>query len=186
MTYASFWKRAAAYVIDEIIYYVIICSLTFVCGVFLPDKVQGVFMTLVLVACYLTYYVWMESSSWQATIGKKILDLKVTDENGQRISFMRSLVRHLGMFLSGITLCIGYLMCFWTEQSQCLHDKIAGCLVFEGKDPRNETQKMDNWTPPELDLSELKPENGDTTHAPGMRAPGSETSSKVGTMDVIK
>lgn len=191
MMYASFWKRAAAYIIDSVIYGVMVGILGFVCGIVLSDKPEDGVIILISVACYLIYYVWTESSPWQATIGKKLLGLKVTDEDGRRISFMRSLIRNLGQFISGMFLCIGYLMCFWTEQNQCLHDKIAGCLVLDGEDLRMTAQKMDNWTPPELDLSESKSKNSDMAHisvigpTPNAGA-GSNTPSKVGTMDVIE
>ncbi len=136
MTYASFWKRTAAYLLDYFISYFISLIIGFIFGFVLARmganhaaiQVVGILLGL---GVFIGYFVCPECSSWQATIGKRIFGLKVTDENGQRISFWRSLGRYLGCIVSGLTLCIGYLMCLWTERKQCLHDKMAGCLVID-------------------------------------------------------
>lgn len=75
------------------------------------------------------YHALMESSAKQATLGKMLLKLKVTDLNGQRISFWKATVRHFSKILSTLILLVGYLMVGWTKKKQALHDKIAGCLV---------------------------------------------------------
>lgn len=142
MAYASFWKRTAAYFVDGIISQVIAFVLSSVVGFSLGLMGQASMASLagalVGLCVSLAYFVWAESSAWQATIGKKLFGLRVTDENGQRISFWRSLGRNVGMLISTLTLCIGYLMCFWTEKKQCLHDKMASCLVID--DTPNEKQ----------------------------------------------
>jgi len=72
----------------------------------------------------------MESSVWQATLGKKTLGLRVTDLQGNRISFGRASGRFFGRIISGLTLFIGYIMAGFTEKKQALHDIIASCLVI--------------------------------------------------------
>lgn len=145
MTYANFWKRTAAYLVDGFIYGMAVGFI----GQFI-NLFMGLFLGLytkepswqqmlafvavtfgVQIICFVLYFVWPECTSWQATIGKKIFGLKVTDLNGQRIGFWRSLGRNLGMIISTLILCIGYLMCLWTEKKQCLHDQMAGCLVMD-------------------------------------------------------
>jgi uncharacterized RDD family membrane protein YckC len=76
------------------------------------------------------YYASMESSTWQATLGKKILGLKVTDLAGNRITFARASGRFFGKILSGMILGIGFLMAGFTARKQALHDILAGCLVL--------------------------------------------------------
>ncbi|MBD1383318.1 RDD family protein [Bacillus sp. IB182487] len=81
----------------------------------------------------IAYYAGMHASKWQATFGKKILGIKVTDLNGQKISFWRSLGRHLSMqFISSIFM-IGFIIAFFTERKQSLHDLIAGTIVVKDK-----------------------------------------------------
>jgi len=78
---------------------------------------------------HLIYEAWLTSSSWQATVGKKVLQLKVTDLQGNRLTFMHAAGRFLAKIVSGIILGIGYLMVGFTERKQGLHDMIAGTLV---------------------------------------------------------
>jgi uncharacterized RDD family membrane protein YckC len=77
------------------------------------------------------YYALMESSPRQATLGKMACGFVVTDLQGHRISFGQASGRYFGMIVSGLTLGIGVLMCAWTERKQCLHDVMAGCLMFK-------------------------------------------------------
>jgi hypothetical protein len=58
-----------------------------------------------------------------------MVGLKVTDLNGNRISFGRASGRHFSKFLSMFIIFIGYFMAGWTKQKQGLHDKMASCLV---------------------------------------------------------
>jgi uncharacterized RDD family membrane protein YckC len=77
------------------------------------------------------YYALLESSQKQATWGKQICGIQVTDLEGGRISFGRAIGRILAkLFLSGICL-IGYIMFFFTEKKQTLHDLLASTLVVK-------------------------------------------------------
>ena len=77
------------------------------------------------------YFTLSESSANQATLGKKALGLIVTDESGRRISFGRANGRYFGKIISGLLLCIGYLMAAFTDRKQALHDILAGTLVLK-------------------------------------------------------
>jgi len=77
------------------------------------------------------YYAFSESSSWQATLGKKMLNLTVTDTDGQPISFARASGRYFSRFITSlIPLAIGYILAGFTEKKQAIHDMIASCLVL--------------------------------------------------------
>ena len=71
----------------------------------------------------------MLSSSYQATFGKMIFGMKVTDLYGNRVSFARATGRHFAKWLSGMIFFIGYIMAGFTERKQGLHDMLAGTLV---------------------------------------------------------
>jgi uncharacterized RDD family membrane protein YckC len=75
------------------------------------------------------YFSWMESSKFQATLGKMAMGIVVTDTNGQRISFGRATGRYFAKYISGFLLAIGYIMAAFTERKQALHDMIAGTVV---------------------------------------------------------
>jgi uncharacterized RDD family membrane protein YckC len=152
-SYAGFWLRFVAYVIDYIIIWVV-QSFIFVpiLGIFgfsfasqlnnadaLTDAeaiglvgsmmaMMGATMFLSL-AISLLYWTLLESSKMQATVGKLALGLKVTDENGNKLDFVKALVRNLCKIISGMILCIGYIMAGFTDKKQGLHDMIAKTLV---------------------------------------------------------
>jgi uncharacterized RDD family membrane protein YckC len=77
------------------------------------------------------YEALMTSSAYQATVGKMALGLKVTDTEGNPISFGRATGRHFAKLISAFTLLIGYVIQPFTEKKQALHDKIAGTLVYK-------------------------------------------------------
>ena len=77
------------------------------------------------------YYALMESSSKQGTIGKQVMGIRVTDLEGNQISFGRASGRYFGKILSALILAIGYLMMLFTQKKQTLHDLMAGCMVVK-------------------------------------------------------
>jgi uncharacterized RDD family membrane protein YckC len=77
------------------------------------------------------YWSIMESSKYQATVGKMALGLKVSDVDGQNLDFVKSLIRNVCKIISGMILGIGYIMAGFTERKQGLHDIIAGTLVVK-------------------------------------------------------
>ncbi|HSG54296.1 MAG TPA: RDD family protein, partial [Paracoccaceae bacterium] len=80
----------------------------------------------------IAYFAGMESSSFQATLGKKALGMVVTDLAGNRISFLRGVGRYFAKILSTIILFIGFIMVAFTGKKQGLHDMLAGTLVYVG------------------------------------------------------
>ncbi|GFK92601.1 hypothetical protein NNJEOMEG_00426 [Fundidesulfovibrio magnetotacticus] len=75
------------------------------------------------------YYALQESSPVQATLGKRIMGLKVMDLEGRRISFGRATGRYAAKLLSGGLLLLGYAMILFTKKRQGLHDLLAGTVV---------------------------------------------------------
>ena len=127
----GFWRRAIAFLIDG---FVIGITSTIVCLIVSAAGINGIYasngISSVNFFFGILYFALLESSSLQATLGKLMLGMTVTDMNGDRISFLKAAGRYLGMIVSFITLYIGFLMCIWTKNKQCLHDKMAGCLVY--------------------------------------------------------
>jgi uncharacterized RDD family membrane protein YckC len=80
---------------------------------------------------YWIYFTVLESSKWQATVGKHVLKLKVTDINGIRISFGRANARFWSKILSFLILFIAFIMVGFTQKKEGLHDFIAGTLVLK-------------------------------------------------------
>ena len=89
----------------------------------------GGVLALVTVGASWLYEALMESSAYQATLGKMILGMKVTDLYGNRISFARATGRLFAKIVSAMILGIGFIMVGFTERKQGLHDMMAGTLV---------------------------------------------------------
>jgi uncharacterized RDD family membrane protein YckC len=88
-----------------------------------------VYIALAFVGQWL-YEALLTSSSWQATIGKRVLHLKVVDEAGNRIGFGRATGRFFAKILSSMFFCIGFIMIGFTERKTGLHDMLAGTRVL--------------------------------------------------------
>ena len=125
--YAGFWLRFAAYFIDGIILQVLAILIYVISGseILSPQLIPQ----LVVVIFNFGYFIVMESSDKQATLGKMAVGIYVTDTNGQRISSGRATLRIFGKFISVFTLLIGFFMAGFTERKQALHDMIANTLV---------------------------------------------------------
>jgi len=120
--YAGFWLRLWAVIIDSVILGAV--------GLILSSLLQAepVQSGVGLILGWL-YYAYMESSHRQATIGKMAAGIKVTDLDGNRVTFARATGRHFAKILSALIIMIGYLMVLWTKKKQGLHDIIAKTLV---------------------------------------------------------
>jgi len=135
-SYGGFWKRVIAYLIDA---FIIAFPVTMIFGTVIPEvlKTENIEVTTVtvsmpqiimLVASWV-YFAGLESSAWQATIGKKMLGMKVTDAEGERINFVKASIRYVSKILSSFILMIGFIMVAFTTKKQGLHDFIAGTTV---------------------------------------------------------
>jgi Predicted membrane protein/domain len=132
--YAGFWRRTAAYAIDGLV----LLAPAWIIGYVLRDNPVLVFIGQAVL--YWLYTAFLESGALQATLGKKLFGTKVTDVQGERISFMRASGRYFAMFVSALILGIGFLMAAFTAKKQALHDIMAGCLVLRSQASREEVQ----------------------------------------------
>ena len=139
--YGGFWIRVVAAIIDAIILRVVVAPVGMIFGgMGMAGRMSGfphaglrflgggVTFILLLFGSWL-YEAFMESSSYQATLGKMIFGMKVTDLNGNRISFERATGRHFAKWLSAMILFVGYILVGFTDRKQGLHDLLAGTLV---------------------------------------------------------
>jgi uncharacterized RDD family membrane protein YckC len=151
--YAGFWIRALAALIDCVLLLAasfVIMIIVFIATGFLGVATSGswangghairaesaypVVITVSLLLSFAFCWLWLtvaESSGWQATVGKRLLGLKVTDETGSRISFGRANGRFFAKMLSSLGSCAGFIMVAFTAKRQGLHDKMAHTLVVK-------------------------------------------------------
>jgi uncharacterized RDD family membrane protein YckC len=142
--YGGFWMRFVAMILDRLLIGVATAPFSLAImfsvmkagrAVTMPETGQMIVAiigigTLAMLAQWL-YFAVMESSERQATFGKQIMGLKVTDINGQRLTFARASGRFFAKIISGMTLGIGFIIAAFTEKKQALHDMIAGTLVVK-------------------------------------------------------
>jgi uncharacterized RDD family membrane protein YckC len=141
--YAGFWLRAVALVIDVLPLSIVLAQLVMEpmmnraglpmndVWIFVTNRSrQAIAVQLAVSMIAWLYWALLESSPWQATLGKRAMGLRVTDLQGRRISLARASGRFFGKFLSQI-LFLGFLLAGFTEKKQALHDLLAGCLVVK-------------------------------------------------------
>lgn len=154
--YGGFWVRFVAYLVDGLIigipYGIVVAILIAMFGGIAaiqrptvppadPAAVMAMMAPLlsaVILAGFFSivlgwlYFAGMESSERQATFGKSLMSLRVTNGEGRRLSFGHATGRYFAKIISGmIPFAIGYIMAGFTAKKQALHDFIAGTLVLK-------------------------------------------------------
>lgn len=131
---ASQNSRIKAFIIDDLL-------ITFITIVMLWEQISSVsgdftsvlmvmngafIQILVLKFIYQTFFIWY----YGATVGKIISKIKVIDFNHYgRISFSSALIRSLMRIVSETIFYIGFIISYYTDSRQTLHDKFARTLV---------------------------------------------------------
>lgn len=146
--YGGFWLRVAATLLDGVVVGAVAAPLTIIFllpSIFKiieavqadrepPFELFGVFfliIPLILVGAWL-YEALLTSSSWQGTVGKRVLRLKVTDLVGKKVSFGRATGRFFSKLLFRVMLTsLVYIVVAFTDRKQGLHDFVAGTLVMK-------------------------------------------------------
>lgn len=131
LTYAGFWRRAAATAVDAALLWCLQFGLFSLYEALACPWIEtefgseGLLMLLVYALLYSIpsalaillvvpwlYYSLSESSKYQATIGKRIMGLKVIDTDGQRFSFWRSSIKAGLQSVVGLILIYCFGSCF--------------------------------------------------------------------------
>jgi uncharacterized RDD family membrane protein YckC len=130
--YGGFWIRFLAYLVDSVIVFMLIIvvggALAFL------GEAGALLIPAACLAIPVLYWALMQSSPRQASVGKALLGLKVTDASGGRLALPRSLAREVCKYISAAPLMIGFLLAGFTKRKQALHDFfVASTVVREGR-----------------------------------------------------
>ena len=143
----GFWRRVLAFLVDNVILTILTAILATLLGLndpqlaeeiltqaaqnpdAMPELPTSLFALYVFVPLF--YFAGFESSRLQATPGKFLLRMYVTDMQGNPIGFWRALGRYLGKIVSSLILHLGYLLAAFTFKKQALHDILAHTLVIK-------------------------------------------------------
>ena len=142
---AGFLRRLGAYIIDNLLlgsaYYVVLMVGVIAFAVMATSTtgrdsdtlaaIGVVLMVLAYAVMSYLYYVGMERSKLQASVGKLALGIKVVDARGRRLGWGQASARWAGCILSYLLLYIGFLMAAFTRRKQALHDLMARTYVVD-------------------------------------------------------
>ena len=137
--YAGFFTRFSAYLIDSIIVGVALMAIElpkFFIGIMKPDiffikplLFKFSLLDIIVYLLSLAYFV-LTTYFFGATLGKKLLKIKVCKGDNNKLSFVDVLYREsIGRYLSSIIIFIGYIMIGVDSKKRGLHDILCDTLV---------------------------------------------------------
>jgi uncharacterized RDD family membrane protein YckC len=135
--FATMDMRLLAWAIDFLISFAIFCVVIFIPILLFSSDESRLQLTLIgALAIFPIHFfmsVFMESSRRQGSFGKNLLNIKVCDTRGLRISFGKSLLRNVLKITGFLSLGLGFFMGFFDKKQQCWHDKLAGTFVTKDR-----------------------------------------------------
>jgi uncharacterized RDD family membrane protein YckC len=144
LTYASFWKRLVAFIVDMMIIIFITFALAIpgiVMSNLVPQHPSGfewfwggllvigaVACTLAIIGVILLYFPLMEARFGQ-TVGKRLFRLRVLKENGLPVGYKEAFLRRLSFYFEFFAL--DALFVFFTAKRQRALDIVARTIVIQ-------------------------------------------------------
>jgi len=131
---ASFSSRIIAFIIDELLVSLVLIFLLWDHITSSDGELENMLISvsgyvtqiLILKFVYQGFFIWY----YGATIGKIFTKIRVIDYNHfGRVTLTKSLIRAGARILSEQIVFIGFLIGFFNDGKQTLHDKIARTLV---------------------------------------------------------
>lgn len=142
--YGGFWRRFLAVILDAIILSIAMFPIRMLMsmiglGIAIPrfgatplETFSAAYFSLatgVSFALAIVYHVYFISQKG-ATLGKMIVGVKVVTATGGPVSVGRAFGRYFACYLSGLILCIGYIIAAFDDQKRALHDHICNTRVI--------------------------------------------------------
>lgn len=130
--YVSVWKRVWAFLIDLAVFAVIFWALAQLMNEFT--------VSMALLVIIWLYYALLESSPWQASLGKRLMGLKVVDKRGRRLTFAKASKRMLLRLVTNLTFYFGFFTAAFDKHRETLHDHLSKSVVISRAadfDPQN-------------------------------------------------
>lgn len=140
--YAGFFLRLAALTIDLFILGLLgalMSSIVFLLPMSLPQYDLITYLSYIVAILMVVYFSWMDSSHSQGSFGKRVVGVTITGTNGNKISFLRSLLRSFIKMFSIMSwhpifialALISVLSTIFSKKKQSLHDLVTRSVVVE-------------------------------------------------------
>jgi uncharacterized RDD family membrane protein YckC len=135
--FGGFWRRGMAFFIDQMI----ICFLLFLIGVLFIQAYFSLYIGEFSVMSFMTalwfttllinilYFSYFHGTSGQ-TPGKMIMDLKVVQLTGGKMTLGLGFLRWVGYIFSALFSGLGFIWIAFDRKKQGWHDKLAKTVVI--------------------------------------------------------
>lgn len=134
--FAGFDLRMLALCIDWFIILAVTSILELIFALLFDDKMTTIIILgsglLLMPILKFVYQITLENKQ-QATIGKKLMNIRVTNMNGLKPELSAILIRNLAKILSTATFFFGYFYLFLNKKQQTLHDLMANTIVIKDR-----------------------------------------------------
>ncbi len=121
-----FWKRFAAFLIDGCILWLP--------GLYMVGRMPNLWVNVISILLGFAYFGLLEGFSPGATLGKRVMKLRVVGADGQPIGPGRAMYRHVARYASALLLLWGYWSMLSSPTRQTLHDKLADAYVVPAEE----------------------------------------------------
>ena len=142
LNYAGFWVRLGARMVDGFIMNIVNYGVGFLVGLVAESASAGAdpesaelvvaitaliagFMGLLIPMFYEIYFL----GKYGATPGKMASGIKVVRSDGSPLTYGRATGRFFGLWLSYLTLLIGFIMAGFDDEKRALHDRVCDTRV---------------------------------------------------------
>lgn len=131
--YASLGQRAIAIIVDSILVGIAIMAVSFIvlADALASGGATGSMILIPLVALLGTLYWFLLEGLWGVTLGKKLVGIKVVDEQGNVPGLVKSLIRNLLRIIDQLPTLyiIGIILIYTNDDNQRLGDMLADTYV---------------------------------------------------------
>lgn len=135
--FASFDQRLLATAIDHFFIVTAFALLVLLSFIFIEEKEQRIMLAIAAIPLIpigkLIYGSITEASEKQASLGKRLMNIKVTDLKGNRIGLSNAFGRNIAKVFSVVPVFFGYLYIFLNRKQQGFHDVMANTVVVKDR-----------------------------------------------------
>ncbi|MCT2536996.1 RDD family protein [Aquibacillus koreensis] len=127
--FIGFQKRMYAFFIDCLVLSIVVL------------EVSNLYLLFLIVSLY---YSILPATPWKGTIGKLAIGATIVDKNGDRITFIRSMLRFYGYFFSGALCMLGFILIGLDVYKRSLHDFACGTFVVQKQEVDKRTKETNS------------------------------------------